>query len=121
MKPQIDIAKIAKGMGGVVRGTVSSSGGYFGALNLAAEVATRFKTPPNGGRSTDPLWTERRPLPLRRETLATLEKISQAVRESEGMEIHPMQVAALIVEKAMENAFDRSGKLRRDLSGAIRK
>jgi hypothetical protein len=35
-------------------------GGYFGAIQWAAEVAARFRVPEGGGRPTDPSWIEKR-------------------------------------------------------------
>jgi len=106
MKTPLDMDKIAKGLGGERVGPVSAKGGYFGALTLAADIAARFKTPQTGGRPTDPKWTERRQLPLRRETLQRLEKLSAQIRERGGGEVHPMQLAALLLEKAAENVTD---------------
>lgn len=54
MRARLDMDKIAKALGGERRGSVTAKGGYFGALNLAADVSARFKVPPNGGRRTDP-------------------------------------------------------------------
>jgi len=106
MKNKINFDKIAKGLGGERRGTVKATGGYFGALALAAEVNARFQAPQNGGRSTDPTWTERRQVPLRPETLAKLEKLSAKIRASGRGEVHPMQLAALLLERATENDRD---------------
>ena len=100
MKPRLNMDKIAKGLGGERRGSVAAKGGHFGALNLAADIAERFKVPLKGGRPTDPSWTERRQLPLRPETLQRLEKLSAKIRERGGGEVHPMQLAALLLEKA---------------------
>lgn len=60
MKMRLDMKKIAKGLGAERRGTVAAAGGYFGAVDLAAEVEARFRTPPGGGRPTDARWTSRR-------------------------------------------------------------
>lgn len=106
MKTPLDMDKIAKGLGGERVGPVAAGGGHFGAMNLAADIVARFKTPQNGGRPTDPKWTERRQLPLRRETLQRLEKLSAQIRERGGGEVHPMQLAALLLEKAAENVTD---------------
>jgi hypothetical protein len=100
MKPRLNMDKIAKGLGGERRGSVAAKGGHFGALNLAADIAARFKVPEKGGRPTDPSWTERRQLPLRPETLERLEKLAAKIRERGGGEVHPMQLAALLLEKA---------------------
>ena len=106
MKPRLNMDKIAKGLSGERRGPVTVKGGYFGALNLAADVAARFKVPQTGGRSTDPSWTERRQLPLRPETLQRLEKLATAIRQHGGGDVHPMQIAALLLEKVAESATE---------------
>jgi hypothetical protein len=64
MKTQLDMNKIAKALGAERRGKVSATGGYFGAMQLRADIETRFRVPVGGGRPTDPTWTERRLLPL---------------------------------------------------------
>jgi len=100
MKPRLDMQKIAKGLGGERRG------GHFGAMNLAAEIGERFKTPQTGGRRTDPNWTERRQVPFRHETLQLLEKLVAQIREHGGEEVHPMQLAALLLERAAASVSD---------------
>ena len=61
--------------------------------------------PENGGRGTDPNWTERRQLPLRRQTLERLERLSAKIRKNGG-NVHPMQLAALLLERATEELSD---------------
>src|SRR5258706_5462521 len=117
MKPRLNLHKIAKGLGGERRGPVTATGGHFGAMNLAADIAERFKVPQTGGRPTDPSWTERRQLPLRPETLERLEKLAMAIREHGGGDIHPMQLAALLLERVTaniseEDALGLAGHLR---------
>jgi hypothetical protein len=60
---------------------------------------------PNGGRRTDPSWTERRQLPLRRETLERLQRLAALIRK-QGGDVHPMQLAALLLEKATQDLSD---------------
>ncbi|MGE0708791.1 MAG: hypothetical protein AB7N76_21540 [Planctomycetota bacterium] len=60
MKKRLNMDKIAKGLGAQRRGKVTSTGGYFGALELLAEIEARFRTPAGGGRAADPTWTGRR-------------------------------------------------------------
>ena len=93
--------KIAKGLGAERRGKATAGGGYFGAMQLLADIEARFRVPPGGGRPTDPGWTERRLLPLAPKTLKKLEQISVKVREH-GMKVEPMQLAALLIEKTAE-------------------
>jgi hypothetical protein len=109
MKTQLDMDKIAKGLGAERGGKVSSRGGYFGAMQLLAEIEARFRVPTGGGRPTDPSWTERRLLPLAPKTLKKLEDISAKVREH-GMSVEPMQLAALIIEKTAEELSDEAAK-----------
>lgn len=100
MKPTLNKDKIAKGLGAERRGEVRAIGGYFGALQLVAEVRARFKAPVGGGRGTDPAWTERRLLPLAQQTLARLEQLSEQLRR-QGVTATPLQVAALLLERAV--------------------
>src|SRR4051812_42547411 len=58
MKAQLDMDKIAKGLGAERCGEVAAKGGYFGAHHLAAEVHARFRVPTGGGRTTVRQWTE---------------------------------------------------------------
>src|SRR5438270_7034512 len=93
--------RIAKGLGAERRGKVSPHGGYFGALQLAAEVAARFRVPEGGGRPTDPSWSEQRLVRLSPQTLEQLEKLAQEAKAS------PMQVAGILLEKAVQTAVGR--------------
>jgi hypothetical protein len=90
--------RIAKSLGAERRGTVAARGGYFGALQLAAEVAARFRAPDGGGRPTDPSWNEQRLVRLSTTTLEQLEKLAEKAHAS------PMQVAALLLERAVQTA-----------------
>jgi hypothetical protein len=49
VKKQLDMAKIAKGLGAVRCGKVYAKGGYLGALGLVADVGARFRGPEGGG------------------------------------------------------------------------
>ena len=102
MKAKLDIDKITRGLGAERMGKVASSGGYFGALQLVADIKARFRVPAGGGRPTDPDWTERRLLPLRPRTLKRLEKLTARIRGPGGIKIEVMQFAALLLEKRVE-------------------
>jgi len=106
MKRQLDMEKIARGLGAERRGRVSATGGYFGAMQLLADVEARFRTPAGGGRPTDPRWTERRLVPLAPDTLERLEKITSRVREHGGVNVEPMQLAGLLLEKTARELSD---------------
>ena len=99
MNSALDMDRIAKDLGAERRGKVASRGGYFGALQLAAEVAARFRAPEGGGRPTDPSWNEQRLVRLSKTTLEQLEKLAEKAHAS------PMQVAALLLEQAVQTVF----------------
>ncbi|MCI0378459.1 MAG: hypothetical protein L0215_12690 [Gemmataceae bacterium] len=96
MGATLDMERIAKELGAERRGKVSARAGYFGALQLAAEVASRFRVPEGGGRPTDPSWSEQRLIRLSPQTLERLEQLAVQAQAS------PMQVAALLLEQALE-------------------
>jgi hypothetical protein len=96
----LDMDRIAKELGAERRGKVSARGGYFGALQLAAEVEARFRVPGGGGRATDPSWSEQRLVRLSPKTLARLESLAEKAHAS------PMQVAALLLERAVQTVVE---------------
>ena len=98
MSTPLDMDRIANDLGAERRGKVVSRGGYFGAVQLAAEVAARFRVPDGGGRPTDPSWDEQRLVRLSTTTLGQLEKLAEKAHAS------PMQVAALLLERAVKSA-----------------
>jgi hypothetical protein len=102
MKAKLDIDIIIKGLGAERMGKVVPSGGYFGALQIVADIKARFRVPAGGGRPTDPNWTEKRLLPLRPRTLKRLEKLTARIRGPGGIKIEVMQFAALLLEKEIE-------------------
>ena len=110
MKTRLDMDKIARGLGAERRGKVAASGGYFGALQLLADVEARFQVPSGGGRPTDASWTERRLVPLAPRTLKRLEDIAAEVRARGGVSVEPMQLAALLLEKKTEELSEREAE-----------
>lgn len=100
MAATLDMDHIAKNLGARRRGKVSAKGGYFGALNLAAEVTARFRVPARGGRATDPAWTEQRLVRLSPQTFQRLEKLAKRTK------VTSMQAAALLLEKAVAQAVE---------------
>ena len=110
-KPKLDMDKIARMLGTERGGKVTSQSGYFGALQLAAEVRDRFQVPPGGGRATDPSWTERRLVPLAAGTLASLEQLAGKMRKDHGIVIAPLQLAALLVEHAVGSVGEHEAEL----------
>ena len=96
MGESLDMERIAQALGAERRGKVSRRPGYFGALQLAAEIAARFRVPDGGGRATDPSWSEQRLIRVSPQTLEQLAKIAEQAHAS------PMQVAALLLERAVQ-------------------
>jgi hypothetical protein len=94
--------RIARGLGAERKGKVSASSGYFGAMQLLADIETRFRVPAGGGRPTNPDWTERRLVPLAPRTLRRLEAITRDVKARRGLSVEPMQLAALLIERTTE-------------------
>ena len=110
MKTQLNMNKIAKGLGAERRGKASAAGGYFGAMQLLADVEARFRVPAGGGRATDPRWTKRRLVPLAPQTLGRLEEIAAKVREHGGLKVEPMQLAGLLLERTTEQLSENEAE-----------
>ena len=110
MKTQLDMDKIARALGAERRGKITASGGYFGAMQLLADIEERFRVPSGGGRPTDPRWTERLLVPLAPRTLERLEQIAAKIREHGGVSVEPMQLAALLLEKTTEDLSEGEAK-----------
>jgi hypothetical protein len=111
---RLDAKRIAKGLGAEHRGRVTAKTGYFGAMQLVAEIQSRFQVPQGGGRATDPHWTEQRLVRLAPETLARLGQIAEKLHD-EGIVIAPLQLAALLLEHATGEIDERAaGKLARE-------
>ena len=106
MKPRLNMNKIAKSLGAQRRGKVSAAAGYFGALQLLADIEARFRVPSGGGRATDPNWTERRLVPLAPQTLTRLEQLAATIQERSHIHVEPMQLAGLLLEKSAEQVSD---------------
>ena len=102
MRPRLDMNKIARGLRAEREGKVSAGGGYFGAMQLLADIETRFRVPVGGGRATDPDWTERRLVPLAPRTLKRLEAITEGIKMRSGVNVEPMQLAGLLLEKTAQ-------------------
>jgi len=85
-----------KGAGGPNR--PSAEPGSISVLQLAAEVRRRFRAPPGGGRATDPAWTAKRLIPMRRSTLARLQELATKVSSHVDGRVEPLQLAALLIE-----------------------
>src|SRR2546425_12360900 len=71
-------------------------------MHLVADIEARLLVPAGGGRRTDPQGTEPRLIPVAVRTLERLEKLTARVREHAGVNIEPIQLAALLLEKTTE-------------------
>ena len=117
-KSNLDPKKIAKALGAEHRGKVAAKSGHFGAMQLVAEIQSRFQVPQRGGRPTDPQWTERRLVPLAPETLTRLSQIAKKLHDEQGIAISPLQLAALLLEHAAVEVDERAAeKLAREHVG----
>lgn len=110
MKTRLDMDKIAHGLGARRKGKVPATGGYFGALQLLADVEARFRVPAGGGRPTDPRWTERRLVPLAPETLDRLEHLAVRIRQLGNVNLEPMQLAGLLLERTTGQLRDEDAE-----------
>ena len=107
MKSRLDMDKIAKGLGAQRRGKVLAESGYFGSLQLLADIKERFRVPAGGGRPTDRYWAERRLIPLAHRTLRHLERLAAKIRQHGNVTLEPMQLAAILVEKSAETLNEK--------------
>jgi hypothetical protein len=110
MRSRVDMDRVARVMGATRQGHVQAAAGAFGAAHLAHEVRARFQTPATGGRATDAAWTERRLVPLAPATLDRLEVLAATLCERAGVEIQPMQLAALLLEAATASVSDNDAE-----------
>lgn len=110
MMTHLDMDKIAKGLGARRGEKVRATAGYFGALQLVADLEARLRIPRGGGRPTDPRWTERRLVPLAPETLARLEELTARIREHGHMNVGPMQLAGLLLERTTKQLGDEDAE-----------
>lgn len=115
MRKQLDMDKISAALGAERRGEAKAHGGYFGAMQLVAEVEHRLRTPAGGGRPRDPELTERRLVGLSPVTLARLDAISRRIRVARNISLSPMQVAAVLLEQAAGQLVDEDIPLPDDL------
>lgn len=120
MKPHLDMDKIAKGLGAERKGPVAAKGGYFGAMQLAAEVQARFRHPAKGGRATDPSWTEQRLVRFAPDTLKHLEAIAKGVQRRVHHKVGTLQVAAVVLEHAAKEVSEKDVEKLIQSRGALR-
>ena len=110
MKTQLDTNEIARGLGAKRIGKVAAGGGYFGAIQLLEDIEARFRVPAGGARPTNPHWTKRLIVPLASQTLERLEELSAKVRKHGGVNVEPMQLAALLLEKTTAQLSDNEAE-----------
>jgi len=97
MKRKLDMDRIAEGLG-PTEGKVSATGGYFGAMQLLADVEAKFRVPAGGGRPT--ILGGRNGVSSPRPEDARASGGHHGLgAQHEGINLEPMQLAALILEK----------------------
>lgn len=96
-------------LGSQTRARVSAEAGSFGALELAAEVRRRFKSPASGGRPTNPAWTARRLIAMRPDTLRRLQGLADEVSHCLKYRVEPLQLAAILIECHLAPAGRKQG------------
>jgi hypothetical protein len=110
MATHLYMDKIARGLGAARKGKASAKGGYFGALQLLADIEARLRVPRRGGRPTDPRWTQRRLVPLAPETLDRLEELTARIRKHGNVSVEPMQLAGLLLERTTKQLSDEDAE-----------
>jgi hypothetical protein len=103
----LDHVRLSRNLGSKIQGRVSAGAGFFGALQLAESVRRRFRPPASGGRARDPKWTMKRLIPVRPETLARLEKLAAEVSDLVDYRVEPLQVAAILLERDLQDPSER--------------
>ncbi len=101
-----NIGKIAKALGAKRRGRVDARSGYFGALELLAEVQKRFRVPPTGGRASDASLTVQRQIALQERTYKQLVTVAARLSKATGKAIGPLQIGTVLLERAAEQLDD---------------
>ena len=110
MRTTIDLDKVARGLGAKRRGKVAATSGYFGAMQLAAEIQARFRTPARGGRATDRAWAKRRQVLFAPQTLERLQALATAIERAQHVHVEPLQLAALLLERATREVSESEAK-----------
>lgn len=98
---------IAAALAAVRRGEFQATSGYFGAAGIVSDARARFRAPSRSGRATDPTWTEQRLMRLAPSTLARLERMARRLGTQAGVRIGAMQLAALLIERAIAGMPER--------------
>jgi hypothetical protein len=102
-----NIESLAKTMGATVVTTVPEySAGAFGMTALASTLRERLE-PSAGkrpGRPSNPAWSKRPKVPMAPETEQRLKELAHLLSAGER-QVSPMQVAALILERATASYF----------------
>lgn len=75
---------------------------------LGDVAAARFPAKPRGGRRTYPAWTIRRGVALKKRTWKVLERLARIATKRAGFEVSCMQVAALLLERQLDDAGEKA-------------
>lgn len=100
------VKRIAKKMGAnVVERLPDVGGGAFGAMRIAKLLQKRLQ-PGQGvrpGRPSVPTWTRRPKVPMSEATILRLGELAEAFSREQRHPVTPMQVAAQLLEAAVES------------------
>lgn len=101
------VRRIAKKMGArIVERLPDVGGGALGALRMAKLLQDRLE-PGQGqrpGRPSVPAWTRRPKVPMSEATEQRLAKLAELFSRRQKHRVSPMQVAAQLLEAAVESA-----------------
>jgi hypothetical protein len=102
---EADKAALAKALGASRRVELSGSkpAGPLDLLSLREEFDRRLRS--SGGRPTDPSWTVSRQVPFKEVSWERLRAVADEVGRV-GPRVGPAQVAALLVERSLEDETD---------------
>ncbi len=110
-----NIHKLAEKMGAEIVGQVPDvCGGAFGAARLCEILRRRLEPSPGRrpGRPSYPGWDRRPKVPMSSKTEAKLAQLA-GMASSDQRKVSPMQVAAQLLEEAIESYFPPGARERR--------
>lgn len=113
-----DKTQLAKALGAsrVIEVGQKKIGGPLDMLALRDEFNSRLRS--SGGRPTDPSWKVSRQVPFKEESWSRLQDIAGEIGAS-GRRVGPAQVAALLLEKSLEEMDDAGWRAALEESRAL--
>lgn len=87
--------------------TDATLSGGLGRLAASLRLTLQPSQGQRPGRPTNPSWDTHRKIPMSAETLTQLEAVAEAISSNERR-VSPMQVAALLLEQAVERVGNQN-------------